>query len=212
LLAPQIAPPFPLRWGFSTRLDAPPDLPPVRLSQVHGCGIIEAADAVVEGDGLWTMRPGLRIGVRVADCVPILLAGTIQGQPWIAALHAGWRGAVAGILRQGVARFADLGGEATELTWALGPAIQRCHFEVGPEVVEAASKDPVWHDLLATEGPRGNQHLDLHAFLGAQAMDLGLDPAKDGSLNLCTVCQEDLLWSYRRGDREQRQWGWIELP
>jgi copper oxidase (laccase) domain-containing protein len=119
---------------------------------------------------------------------------------------------VAGILRQGVARFADLGGEATELTWALGPAIQRCHFEVGLEVVEAASKDPAWHDLLATEGPRGNPHLDLHAFLGAQAMDLGLDPAKDGSLNLCTVCQKDLLWSYRRGDREQRQWGWIELP
>ena len=166
----------------------------------------------MEGDGLWTTRRGLPIGVRIADCVPILLAGSTPRGPWIAALHAGWRGAVAGILRKGVARFTELGGEASELTWAFGPAIQRCHFEVGPEVVEAAAQDPAWHGLLVSEGPKGRPHLDLHGFLGAQAMDLGLDPARDGSLNLCTVCQTDLLWSYRRGDREGRQWGWIELP
>jgi len=211
MLAPQIVPPFPLRWGFSTKLDAPPDLLPVRLSQVHGCGVVEAADAVVEGDGLWTTRPGLPIGVRVADCVPILLAGATPHGPWIAALHAGWRGAVAGILRKGVARFSEHGGEPSDLVWALGPAIQRCHFEVGPEVVEAAASDPAWHDLLISEGPNGRAHLDLPGFLGAQAMDLGLDPARDGSLNLCTVCQADLLWSYRRGDLEGRQWGWVEL-
>lgn len=211
MLVPQIPPPFPLRWGFSTRLDSPADLPPPRLSQVHGCGVVEASEAMVEGDGLWTTRRGVPIGVRVADCVPILLAGATRKGPWVAALHAGWRGAVAGILRKGVARFTELGGSASDLTWALGPAIQRCHFEVGPEVVEAAAQDPAWHDLLASEGLRGRPHLDLHGFLGAQAMDLGLDPARDGSLNLCTVCQTDLFWSYRRGDREGRQWGWIEL-
>ncbi|MBK8725366.1 MAG: polyphenol oxidase family protein [Holophagaceae bacterium] len=212
MLVPQIAPPFPLRWGFSTKHDDPKDLPPVRLSQVHGCGIVEAAEAVVEGDGLWTVRAGVPIGVRVADCVPILLAGMTPEGPWISALHAGWRGAVAGILRLGVARFVELGGDSSELVWALGPAIQRCHFEVGPEVIEAAAQDPAWHEFLVSEGPRGRPHLDLHGFLGAQAMDLGLDPAKDGSLPLCTVCQEHLLWSYRRGDHSERQWGWIELP
>ncbi len=211
MLVPQVPPPFPLRWGFSTKGDGAEALPPPRLSQVHGCGLVEARDAVQEGDGVWTFAPGARIGVRVADCVPILLAGRAAGRPWAAALHAGWRGAVAGILRRGVEIFRGLGGEPGELTWALGPAIQRCHFEVGPEVVEAAAQDSAWHEGLATEGPRGRPHLDLHGFLRAQALDLGLDPSKDGSLPLCTVCQADLLWSWRRGDRSERQWGWIEI-
>lgn len=211
MLVPQVAPPFALRWGFSTKGDDPALLPPPRLSQVHGCGVVEASDAVVEGDGIWTTRPGVRIGVRVADCVPILLAGATPAGPWIAALHAGWRGAVAGILRRGVATYAGLGGDPANLTWALGPAIQRCHFEVGPEVVEAAKQDPAWDGRFVSEGPRGKPHLDLHGFLGAQAMDLGLDPAMNGSQPLCTVCQADLLWSWRRGDRAERQWGWIEI-
>ena len=211
MLVPQVAPPFPLRWGFTTKGDDPASLPPARLSQVHGCGVVEASGAVVEGDGIWTARPGLRIGVRVADCVPVLLAGPTPAGPWVAALHAGWRGAVAGILRRGVAVFAERGGDPGSLAWALGPAIQRCHFEVGAEVVEAAKEDPAWSEGLAAEGPRGRPHLDLHGLLRAQALDLGLDPARDGSLPLCTVCQADLLWSWRRGDRSERQWGWIEI-
>ncbi|MFN8009878.1 MAG: polyphenol oxidase family protein [Holophagaceae bacterium] len=219
MLVPQVAPPFPLRWGFTTKGDDPASLPPVRLSQVHGCGVVEASGGAVEADGIWTREPGVRIGVRVADCVPILLAGFLPDGPWVAALHAGWRGATGlgpagvgpGILRRGVARFADLGGDPADLVWALGPAIQRCHFEVGPEVVAAAGEDPAWRAGLAAEGPRGRPHLDLHGFLRAQALDLGLDPARDGSLPLCTVCQPDLLWSWRRGDRSERQWGWIEI-
>lgn len=212
MLVPQIAPPFPLRWGFSTKADEPAQLPTPRLSQVHGCGVVEATGAVQEADGLWTTEPGARIGVRVADCVPILLAGRLQdGRPWVSALHAGWRGAVAGIFRRGLARFRDLGGEPGDLAWALGPSIQRCHFEVGPEVIEAARQDPAWREALATPGPQGKPHLDLQGLLRAQALDLGLDPAKDGSLPLCTVCQTDLLWSYRRGDRTERQWGWVEI-
>lgn len=211
MLVPQVVPPFPLRWGFSVKGDEPASLPRPRLGQVHGCGIVEAADAVQEGDGLWTTTPGLRIGVRVADCVPVLLAGQAGDRPWVAALHAGWRGAVAGILRRGVARFRDLGGEPRGLVWALGPAIQACHFEVGPEVIEAAAQDPAWREELAQTGPGGRPHLDLHGLLRAQALDEGLDPRKDGSVPLCTVCQKDLLWSWRRGDRAERQWGWIEI-
>lgn len=158
------------------------------------------------------MRPGVPIGVRVADCVPILLAGLAQGRPWIAALHAGWRGATAGILRRGVEVFRAQGGRPGDLVWALGPAIQACHFEVGPEVLEAARRDPAWFEGLQRPGPRGRPHLDLHGFLRAQALDLGMDSAQDGSLPLCTLCQRELLWSYRAGDVAARQWGWIELP
>ena len=212
MLVPSLQAPFPLRWGFSTKQDPPGSLPPRRLSQVHGCLVWEAEDNVVhQGDGLWSMKRGRPIGVRVADCVPILLAGSAEGGPWIAALHAGWRGAAAGILRRGVEAFRDKGGESSTLTWAFGPGIAPCHFEVGPEVLEAMRRDPAWSESLAHEGPRGRPHLDLHGFLRAQALDMGLDLARDGSIALCTHCREDLFHSYRRGDLEGRQWGLIEI-
>jgi len=212
MLVPQTAPPFPLAWGFSTKLDAPESLPKPELSQVHGCAVVEARGAAQEADGIWTTRPGVHIGVRVADCVPILLAGRIAAdRPWAAALHAGWRGATAGILRKGVAVYRDLGGDPAALAFAFGPAIQACHFEVGEEVIDAAKADAAWHEGLRREGPRGKPHLDLHGFLRAQARDLGLDPAKDGSVPLCTLCQRDLLFSYRGGDTKARQWGWVEI-
>lgn len=218
MLVPSIQPPFPLRWGFSTKAD-PEVIPPARLSQVHGCGIVEAAAAGVEADGLWTSEPGVRIGIRVADCVPILLAGPLPGgRPWISALHAGWRGATGvaeapgqGILRRAVALYQGLGGDPAGLAWALGPAILACHFEVGEEVIDAARRDPAWRGELRHPGPQGKPHLDLHGLLRAQAADLGLDPAKDGSVALCTVCRPDLLWSWRRGDKTGRQWGWAEI-
>ena len=164
MLTPGTPPPFPLRWGFSTRLDAPETLPPRRLDQVHRCGVVEAGEDVVAADGLWTTTPGFPIGVRVADCVPILLAGLLaSGTPWVAALHAGWRGATGhgdaepggGILRRGVARFQALGGHPGDLAWALGPAILACHFEVGPEVIDAARLDPAWREDLQAPGPSG---------------------------------------------------------
>ena len=222
MLKPAVAPPFPLDWGFSTRADAPALLPPVRLQQVHGDLVVPAAERAGPGpadaplpcaDGIWTRTPGQAIGVRVADCVPVLLAGALPDGPWVAALHAGWRGTVAGILRRGVAVFTAMGGRPGDLVWALGPAIQVCHFEVGEEVLAAARQDPAWRDGLAVPGPRGRPHLDLHGLLRAQALELGLDPARDGSVALCTVCHPELLYSYRRGDQQPmlRQWGWIRI-
>ena len=97
------------------------------------------------------------------------------------------------------------------LAWALGPAILKYCFEVGEEVVAAARMDPAWDEALAAPGPRGRPHLDLHGLLRAQALALGLDPAKDGSVPLCTHCHPERLHSYRRGDRKGRQWGWIRI-
>ena len=212
MLEPKTPPPFPLRWGFSTKLDAPESLPKVQLRQVHGCSVAEATGEMQEADGIWTTQLNIPIGVRVADCVPILLAGPLSdGRPWIAALHAGWRGAVGGILRRGIQTYLDCGGDPAHLSFAFGPAIQPCHFEVGEEVIAAAQADPAWNDSLQHPGLHKNPHLDLHGFLRAQAQDLGLDLSKDGSLPLCTLCEKDLLWSYRRGDTQARQWGWVEI-
>ena len=101
------------------------------------------------------------------------------------------------------------GGHPQALTWALGPSIQACHFEVGPEVLTAARKDPAWREDLVHPGLR--PHLDLHEFLRAQALHLGLEPQREASVPLCTFCESERLHSYRRGDKEGRQWGWIEI-
>jgi len=219
-LTPTVQPPFPIAWGFSTRHSDTDQLPARMLAQVHGCAIWEASDTLREGDGHWTQEPGRRIGVRVADCVPILLAGLAHKKPFIAALHAGWRGASSGILRRGIECFTQLGGNSHDLYFAFGPCIQSCHFEVGPEVIEAAKRDAAWRDDLATvvrsgergasSGSGGKHHLDLHGLLRAQAMDMGLDPQKDGSIKRCTLCERDMFYSYRGGD-SGRQWGWIEI-
>jgi YfiH family protein len=210
MLAPTVSPPFPLLWGFSTRHSDPAELPERTLAQVHGCAVWEASGVPREGDGHWTQEPGLRIGVRVADCVPILLAGPVMGKPWVAALHAGWRGAAAGILRRGVGVFLEMGGLGGDLCYAFGPCVQACHFEVGHEVIEAARRDAAWREDLAAAGPDGRPHLDLHGLLKAQALDMGLDAQKDGSVRRCTLCERDLFHSHRGGDAG-RQWGWAEI-
>ena len=199
-------------WGFSTLSDVDRHPTPLGLTQVHGCSIVEALKDGQYADGIWTKVAGLPIGVRSADCVPILLAGLVQNQPWVAAVHAGWKGATAGILRRIVAVFTNLGGNPNDLTWALGPAILKCHFEVGEEVIAAAKQDAAWFDELVVPGPKkGKFHLDLHGLLRAQAVDLGLDLARDGSIALCTYCHPKLLSSYRRDSQCERQWSWIEI-
>jgi len=210
MLTPGVLPPFPLSWGFSTRTDPDASLPPERLHQVHGCDLVQAQERIQDADGIWTRTPGETIAVQTADCVPVLLAGPVHGRPWAAALHAGWRGSVGGILRRAVALYAQLGGHPGDLVWALGPAILKCHFEVGEEVVAAARRDPAWHEGLVQPGPRGRPHLDLHGLLRAQALDLGLTPDRDGSLPLCTYCHPELLHSYRR-DGPGRQWAWVRI-
>lgn len=213
MLVPAIPPPFPLRWGFTTRHDTE-GLPPVRLRQVHGCGIHRADGAAwerLDGDGLWTTSPGIPIGVRVADCVPVLLAGMAGDRPWVAALHAGWRGVVAGILRKGVAAFREAGGHPDQLVFAFGPSIQLCHFEIGPEVLDAARQDSAWAESLARPGRGDRTFLDLHGLLRRQALELGLDPAREGSISRCTLCEQDTFHSFRGGDTDGRQWGVVEI-
>jgi copper oxidase (laccase) domain-containing protein len=82
---------------------------------------------------------------------------------------------------------------------------------VGEEVLAAARLDPAFREDLAEPGPRGRPHLDLHGLLRAQALALGLDPARDGSVARCTYCETELLHSFRRGDPTERQWGWVRI-
>jgi polyphenol oxidase len=120
--------------AFGTAWAAPP-AGYLLLKQVHSARVLNSSEwrPEEEGDALATVEPGLRLGVKTADCVSILIADPRHRA--VAAVHAGWRGTAAGIARAAVGRMEEwFGSEPGELVAALGPSIGPCCYEVGPEV------------------------------------------------------------------------------
>ncbi|HHQ49337.1 MAG TPA: laccase domain-containing protein [Acidobacteria bacterium] len=155
-------------------------------------------------DGLLTADPALGVLVWTADCVPVLL----HGGGVAAAVHAGWRGAAAGIVPAAVRRFEiEYGVPPADLHAALGPSIGPCHYQVGPEVLEALQRaDP------GDGGWRHGDRADLRALLAAQLVGAGVPAGSVERVGGCTAC-DPALASYRRdGERAGRQWSLALLP
>jgi YfiH family protein len=185
-----------LEHGFATRdsLDWPDPWRLVMLKQIHS-DHIERVDGgrgyFGEGDALVTDRPGVLIGVRTADCVPILIADPEHRA--VAAVHAGWRGTVEDIAAKAVSRLTnEYGSKPEDLHAALGPSIGPCCYEVGPEV--AARFRPWVSDLTAGK----KTHLDLIEVNQRQLTQAGLNPANIYAGSPCTNCGPAELHSYRR--------------
>lgn len=169
------------------------------LNQVHGVEVHElTAEAdrtsvlAVSGDALISGDPAVACGVRTADCVPVLLACVTTGQ--VGAAHAGWRGAVAGVVPETVRALWALGAKGPLLA-AVGPHISVEAFEVSVEVAEqiqAAAPDVPLIDW--TRGPR--PHADLRRLVRAQLLAAGVERIDD--VAGCTVGRPDLFFSYRR--------------
>jgi YfiH family protein len=197
----------------------------VTLRQIHSDVIHVVAAPAAEApkaDALATRTPGLLLGVQTADCVPILLADTRQRV--VAAIHAGWRGTLARIVVKALGRMRmEFGTRPRDVVAALGPAIGRCCYEVGPEVAQAFAaqfraaadwfdgpfdqlahgEEPLWLPWL-TMMPPGHVpppprvQLDLRAANRWQLADAGVPETKIAVSDLCTACRTDLLFSYRR--------------
>jgi YfiH family protein len=174
--------------------------------QVHGpaVAVVRAGDgpqalAAVEADAVITDVPGAAVGVLVADCVPLLLADPASGA--CAAVHAGWRGVVGGVVPAAVrALAAGYGSAPAGLRVALGPAIGACCFEVGPEVVEAfAAAFPGAGPMYVRDRPGARPHIDLKAALRLQLQALGVAPEHIDAGDECTRCDGAArFYSYRR--------------
>lgn len=182
------------------------DHPLVYVKQVHGRRVLtaDALDAASPGqepqeaDGLVTQTPGLALTIRVADCVPILLAGVVDGRPMAAAaVHAGWRGVVAGIIPQAVRSLRSIAGMTNgNIVAAVGPCISRRHFEVGPEVADAfadAGLDAAIHPI-----PGSKPHIDLPDAARLQLLAAGLAEADVDLGGLCTYDNQTDFFSHRR--------------
>lgn len=179
----------------------------VVLTQVHGATVLAAEGARPgdEGDALVSTTPGQVVAVRVADCVPILLAGPAGDSRGVAAVHAGWRGTAQGIAGAGARALAERSGARLgDLRAVIGPCICARCYEVGGEVIEGVGR--------ATPGAAwrvGERHVDLQAANAAQLRALGV---RVEVLAACTRCGEG-YWSHRRdGAAAGRQAGVIALP
>lgn len=177
---------------------------PAILAQVHGARLVRAAEIAgadpPRADGAVALRgDGARVapGVRVADCVPLLLADR-RGRA-VAAVHAGWRGTARGIAARAVELLGSLGLAAGELLAALGPSIGPCCYEVSDEVVrEVAAACGGQPGALARPGPAGRPLLDLREANRLQLLRAGLAPDAVASAPWCTVCTPRWFFSHRR--------------
>lgn len=177
------------------------------LRQVHGARTVlvtaDRPDAapVPEADALVTAEPGELLVVRTADCLPVLLVAELFDEPVaVAAVHAGWRGLVAGVLDSALDELARLAPTA-RLHAALGPAIGPCCFEIGPDAAGPLSEALGAGMLRPGEGDRS--FADLPG--GARRLLEMREVRVGGPAPACTRCRPDLYHSYRAdGERAGR--------
>jgi polyphenol oxidase len=180
----------------------PQDL--VTAGQVHGRRIRSITHPGHEPgcDALLTLTPGLTLAVATADCMSLLY--TAPGA--VAAAHAGWRGAAAGLPGGTLhALCAAVGVRAGAAHVALGPCIRACCYEVGPDVARRFPASTV-------RAADGRLHLDLPAVARLQLLEAGLPAEAFEDTGACTACERDWYFSHRRDSgRTGRLWGLAAL-
>lgn len=185
--------------GFSSRGGAEPrsvmpGAPLLLAKQVHSARFVDASDwgeAPPEADAIVTNRSDLLIGIVTADCAPVLLADADAGV--VGAAHAGWRGAVGGVLENTVEAMVSLGARRERIAAAIGPTIAQESYEV-----DAAMRDrfPNSAHRFFTPGVPGHWQFDLPGFVAARLQEAGVLQVED--LAEDTYTQPDRFYSFRR--------------
>jgi len=183
---------------------------PQLLNQVHGTNVVRAgspqfASGPPEADAVIAGRSNDVCVVKTADCLPVLLCSTNGLE--IGAIHAGWRGLVAGVIEQTIAAMKTPG---TELLAWFGPAISQPAFEVGAEVRDAfiSAKPAAKSAFVAND--RGRWQADLYALARQRLLDLGVSEIYGGGL--CTYADQDRFYSYRRDGTAGRLLSFVYRP
>jgi YfiH family protein len=184
-----------VRHGFATRDSDGWPGSYTRVKQIHS-SLVAVADeqegCLGQGDALVTSVAGRWVGIRTADCVPLLIADSRRRA--VAAVHGGWRGTVANIAGATVNQMvSNYDSRPEDLVAAIGPCIGECCFEVGPEVAER------FRDLFPERSAL--RHIDLVEANRRQLMAAGVLPENIDVSAFCTFCQGAEFHSYRR-DKE----------
>jgi hypothetical protein len=174
----------------------------VTLYQVHSAEAVTVREAWERGpqaDAMATNVPGLALGILTADCAPVLLADAEAGV--IGAAHAGWKGALSGVVESAIAQMEALGANRTHIVAAVGPCIGQRNYEVGPEFHArfAAVEPGSTRFFLESERP-GHWHFDLEAYVAARSFAAGLNTVE--RLSACTYADANDFFSYRRATHQ----------
>jgi len=177
------------------------------VKQVHGTDALVLDRPLTESDqfhGGWdalvTNQPGVTVAVRTADCVPVLVHDPRRRV--VAAIHAGWRGAVAGIVSKTLMLMADRFGSArSDLRVSIGPSAGPCCYEVDDPVLDQLRMGwPDWESVVHNHR-RHKARLDLKTLIRRQVEGEGVSAPSVSTVNLCTICHDRLFYSYRREGR-----------
>ena len=174
--------------------------------QVHGNTVMTVDESnarepygyeeLYEADGYVTKTPGVPLVIFTADCIPLLLADEKNGV--VAAVHSGWRGTVKDIEKEAVDKMLGLGAEKEQIKACIGPAIGKCCFEVGEEVIDAVGEllngDTAG---LYTKKDNGRYMLDLKTVLKKCLLRSGIREEHIEIVNDCTMCLPEKYWSHR---------------
>ena len=172
------------------------------LHQVHSNRVYIIEDYACEwnqseGDALATKLEDIALAVKIADCLPVLIADPVNRA--VAAVHSGWRGTLSRILLKTIeAMQKSLGSSPADLLVAVGPGIRECCYEVGSEVERLFEKEyPTAHVAAPVVSQPGKYHLDLCKVLDIQLDLAGVHPENRHDLGACTRCSPESFFSYR---------------
>ena len=168
--------------------------------QIHSPDVVVADEPWTpenrpRADAIVTRVPRLAIGVSTADCGPLLFADNAAGV--IGAAHAGWRGALTGVIEATIVAMEQLGANRDRITVALGPTICQTNYEVGPEFIERfLTADRANADFFAPSQRDGHAMFDLTSYIAHRVQQAGISRFED--LALCTYAEPTRFFSYRR--------------
>jgi polyphenol oxidase len=146
-------------------------------------------------DAIVTRMPALAIGVTTADCGPVLFAESRARVIGVA--HAGWRGALTGVVEAAVAAMERLGAKRDQISAAIGPMIRQSNYEVGPDLIARFhAGDPQSERFFSPAARDGHALFDLAGFVAARLKRAGVGQIED--LGLCTYADPSRFFSYRR--------------
>ncbi|MDA1091026.1 MAG: peptidoglycan editing factor PgeF [Proteobacteria bacterium] len=154
-----------------------------------------------QADAAVTKIPGIALGILTADCAPLLLADAAHGV--IGAAHAGWKGALGGVVEATVSAMIGLGAEKDHIEAAIGPCIQQASYEVGAEFLDRfMDDDPANRDFFIASSRDGHFMFDLPAYLGRKLDHLGVAFETVGR---DTCADEGRFFSYRRATQHREK-------
>lgn len=178
------------------------DLLLTTVHQVHGDMVKtvrtldDAANTDERFDALVSDLSGILVGVKTADCVPVLLGDPVSGA--FAAVHAGWRGTVESIVAKGVAKMKEnFDTNPENLICAIGPAATCGSYEIGQDVIDAFEKNFVSCGKYFTPTRSGHALIDLHLANKDQLIAAGVQEKNINTAPFCTMKRTDLFFSYR---------------